>query len=139
MKKIISILLTITWMIIIFVLSNQNSSETTNATGIIYKLFGITNDSTLLFLLIRKLAHIIEYLILGILVYNMLKNFNISNIIICSILVCLIYSLSDEIHQLFIRGREGKLIDCLIDMIGSSIGIFIYNLKQNFNKRLPKN
>lgn len=139
MKKIISILLTITWMIIIFVLSNQNSSETTNTTGIIYKLFGITNDSTLLFLLIRKLAHIIEYLILGILVYNMFKNFNISNIIICSILVCLIYSLSDEIHQLFMQGREGKLIDCLIDMIGSSIGIFIYNLKQNFNKRLPKN
>ena len=139
MKKVISILLTIIWMIVIFMLSNQNSIETNNTTNIVYKIFGIENNSVIVFNLIRKLAHLIEYLILGLLVYNMLKNFNISNVIICSILICIIYSCTDEIHQLFIQGRECKITDCLIDVFGSSIGIFIYNLKQNLNKRLSKN
>ena len=125
-------------MLIIFLLSNQNSADTTNTTGIVYRVFGINSDSLLVFVIIRKCAHFIEYLILGILVYNMFKSFNISDIILCSILLCALYACSDEIHQLFIQGREGKITDCLIDLIGSSTGILLIKLKQKFNKRLSK-
>ncbi len=136
MRKVISILLVVVWMLVIFYLSNQNKVETNETTDIIYKLFHIKSDSLILFTLIRKSAHLIEYLILGILVYNMFKNYNISNIILCSIFICIIYSCTDEIHQVFIEGRDGKIIDCIIDTIGSSIGIIIMNLRQ---KRLSKN
>ena len=139
MKKILSIVLVISWMIVIFIFSNQNSEETTRTTGFIYRLFGINTDSSFTFILIRKSAHIIEYLVLGLLIYNMFKNFNVQHIYICTILLCIIYSNIDEIHQLFIQGREGKIIDSLIDMFGCSIGLLFIFLRQKINKRLSKN
>lgn len=139
MKKILSIVLVILWMIVIFLFSSQNSEETVSTTNLIYKLFNINTDSLFIFTLIRKIAHFIEYLILSLLVYNMFKKFNVQNIYICTILLCIIYSCSDEIHQLFIPGREGKVIDSLIDIFGSSIGLLFIFLKQKLNKRLLKN
>ena len=139
MKKVLSIILVILWMIVIFLFSNQNSIDSTESTNLIYRLFGINTDSIFIFVLIRKCVHLIEYLILGLLVYNMFKNFNIKRIYICTILFCVIYSCTDEIHQLFIPGREGKLIDCFIDTLGSSIGLIFIFLKQKLNKRLLKN
>ena len=139
MKKVLSIILVILWMIVIFLFSNQNSIDSTESTNLIYRLFGINTDSIFIFVLIRKCAHLIEYLILGLLVYNMFKSFNIKKIYICTILFCIICSCTDEIHQLFIPGREGKLIDCFIDTLGSSIGLIFIFLKQKLNKRLSKN
>lgn len=74
---------------------------------------------------VRKLAHFTIYLILGILVYLYIKEFNISNKFIVSLLICIIYALTDEIHQLFIVGRSGNIKDVCIDSLGSMIGIFI--------------
>ena len=139
MKKIISIILVIIWMVIIFLLSNQSGNDSTSTTGLLYKLFGITNDSEFLFILIRKIAHFTEYLILGILVYNMFKSFNVNNILLCTILLCITYSCIDEIHQLFVQGRDCKITDCLIDVLGSLFGLFLIKMKQKFNKRLSKN
>lgn len=42
-----------------------------------------------------------------------------------STLFCIIYALSDEIHQLFVFGRSGELKDVLIDTIGSFLGIIL--------------
>lgn len=139
MKKVISIILVIIWMVVIFLLSNQNTVETNNTTNIIYRIFNINSDSTLLFTIIRKFAHFFEYLILGLLVYNMFKKFNISNIMMCSLLLCIIYSCLDEIHQIFVPGRTFKIYDCLIDTLGSFIGIMLYRLVEKFHKRLSKN
>lgn len=50
---------------------------------------------------------------------------NNSKILIISILMCVIYACSDEIHQLFVFGRSGEIRDVLIDFIGSFIGILI--------------
>jgi VanZ family protein len=76
---------------------------------------------------VRKMAHFTIYLILGILVYIFIDDLNLKNIILISLMVCLIYSISDEIHQLFIEGRTGKMADVLIDTCGSFIGIVIVN------------
>ena len=40
-----------------------------------------------------------------------------------SLLIGIEYASLDEIHQLFIEGRAGKITDVLIDTIGISIGI----------------
>ena len=45
-----------------------------------------------------------------------------------SILLCIIYVTSDEIHQIFTIGRAGRIKDILIDSVGSITGIYLYKL-----------
>lgn len=120
------------WMVIIFLLSNQKGSDSSNlSNGMLYtifKTFSLANSliNDYLFVLIRKLAHFTEYLILGILVLNLLKEFKIKNIFIISAYTCLLYATIDEIHQLFINSRSGSIIDVMIDFFGVLVGLFIY-------------
>lgn len=132
MKKIISIVLVVVWMIVIFILSNEDASKSTDTTNFILRLLGI-NSNTFLFMLIRKIAHFSEYLILGLLVYNMFNKFEINNYYFV-ILICIIYACLDEIHQLFIEGRTCSNIDVLIDTSGSVLSIFIYKIKNKLLK-----
>lgn len=78
--------------------------------------------------LIRKYAHVVVYLVLGMLVMNA---FVVSGIRGCktfvfSLTFCFFYAASDEIHQLFVPGRGAKATDVLIDSIGALIGIGLY-------------
>ena len=120
-------------MLIIFMLSNDNGIQSSGKSdGIAYFIaskINIINTDDLIFI-IRKMAHITEYLILGILLFNVLKDYNIINtkLVIITIIFCFTYAISDEVHQLFIQSRSGKFSDVLIDTIGSSIGSFIYYL-----------
>ena len=85
MKKIITIILIIIWMVTVFIFSNQPSEESDNLSeGFTTKMLKILNlypdnqeqvdkiDSA-----IRKIAHYIEYLIGGILIYTHINLYNI--------------------------------------------------------------
>lgn len=126
-KKIISIILVILWMGLIFKMSSYNGIDSGNQSGFIVNfianIFNINNLDIISFI-VRKIAHLSEYLILGILVHNLIKNYNKKTFI--AILICIIYAISDEIHQIFVPGREFKLLDICIDSIGSIIGIYMY-------------
>ena len=138
---VLKLLLLFIWLTFIFFMSNQNGSQSNELTNsIIYNFFKLFNlsDSTIeilisnLFFIIRKLAHFTEYFILGILFMNLFKEFNIvskKKLIYCCLL-CLLYAISDEFHQLFIGSRNGSIIDVLIDFIGSISGVLIYKLVQ---------
>ena len=76
---------------------------------------------------IRKLAHITEYLILGFLMFNLLNQYSVTNIYY-AIGLSILYSCTDEFHQLFISGRSGSIRDVLIDTIGILIGTYLYKL-----------
>ena len=76
---------------------------------------------------IRKIAHITEYLILGFLTFNLLKQYSVTNIYY-AIGLSILYSCTDEFHQLFISGRSGSIRDVLIDSIGILIGTYLYKL-----------
>ena len=76
---------------------------------------------------IRKIAHITEYLILGFLIFNLLKQYSVTNIYY-AIGLSILYSCTDEFHQLFINGRSGSIRDVLIDTIGILIGTYLYKL-----------
>ena len=76
---------------------------------------------------IRKIAHITEYLILGFLMFNLLKQYSVTNIYY-AIGLSILYSCTDEFHQLFISGRSGSIRDVLIDSIGILIGTYLYKL-----------
>lgn len=133
-NKKLNLILVIIWMIIIFIMSSFNSTESSNQSNfivdIIANIFHITNINTLS-IIIRKLAHYTEYLILGILVINL--NNNKSKSIYLSIIICLLYAISDEFHQSFVPGRSCQILDIAIDFLGSLTGIFIYKL---INKKI---
>lgn len=131
MKNKISIILVILWMILIFIMSSFNANSSSNQSNfivdIVVNILKIDNIE-LLSLIIRKLAHFTEYFILGILVINMFNRNNISNKYLISIILCIIYACTDEIHQFFVPGRSCQVTDVIIDSMGSIMGIYLYKL-----------
>ena len=128
-KNKISLLLVTLWMIFIFVMSSFDATGSSNQSNFIVDIItSIINikDIGLLSLIIRKLAHFIEYFILGILVINFITRYDKK--IIIAILLCIIYATSDEIHQIFVPGRSCQIIDIMIDSLGSIMGIYLYKL-----------
>lgn len=121
-------------MAIIFYLSSQVSTDSSNTTNIvinimysIYKALFRNNAISLevfanyVFAPTRKLAHLTEYAILGMLFYININNNKIKYSLILSIL----FSISDEIHQYFVPGRFCSVTDVLIDTCGIVLGIFL--------------
>lgn len=148
MKKLIKYILIIFWMCLIFYFSNQPSSESTSVSdGVMAKIINIveviTNhefnetqiDNIYKYGItpLRKLAHFSIYFILGILMYNLVKEYN-KKILVISLLCCILYACSDEIHQLFIFGRSGEVRDVLIDSLGSLLGILLIKKLENRKK-----
>lgn len=131
MKNKISIILVILWMILIFIMSsfdaNNSSNQSNFIVDIVVNILKIDNIE-LLSLIIRKLAHFTEYFILGILVINMFNRNNISNKYLISIILCIIYACTDEIHQFFVPGRSCQVTDVIIDSMGSIMGVYLYKL-----------
>jgi VanZ family protein len=77
--------------------------------------------------ILRDAAHIIEFLILGILVGSyFLKYFSSSlKMIFLPLLFCLVIALIDETIQIFSPGRAFEFYDLLLDTIGFLPGIFL--------------
>lgn len=142
MKRVINIILIILWMGLIFVLSNDTAVESSKKSdGLIVRcvqdiikrdLSTKEKEKVLKYLVkpVRKSAHFFLYFVLGILIINLFKSFELFNYktILLAILLCFLYACSDEIHQLFIKGRSCEVRDILIDTIGSLSGISVYYL-----------
>ncbi len=142
MKRAINIILIILWMSLIFVLSNDTAEESSKKSdGLIVRcvqdiikrdLSTKEKEKVLKYLVkpVRKSAHFFLYFVLGILMINLFKSFELFNYktILLAILLCFLYACSDEIHQLFVKGRSCEVRDVLIDTIGSLSGISVYYL-----------
>lgn len=142
-KKIIAIVLLVLWSMLIFSFSNDNGVESSSlsdkVTTIFYKIINIEPSKETFSKtagVIRKLAHFTEYLILGILIINLLITFNVNNkTILIAIILAILYAASDEIHQLFIDGRNGNLVDVLIDSLGAVSGILLFNYIRRIHEK----
>ena len=81
---------------------------------------------------IRKCAHLTEYAILALLLWRALRKpvkgdtrpWRGSEARLALVLVAL-YSATDEIHQLFVPGRQGSVWDVLLDTTGAAIGLLL--------------
>lgn len=141
-KKLIYTILLVIWMVVIFLFSNQNGikSEATSDSFVAKIVDAVTNNEikeskkdkiiTNTRFVVRKFAHFTIYLILGILAYLTLSSYRIPRVVIYSILLCFIYACSDEIHQMFLSGRTARILDVIIDISGSIVGIIISSLKR---------
>jgi len=75
----------------------------------------------------RKYAHFMLFLIFGMLVISLVKSYSFKsvNAYILTLLICLLYAVSDEIHQIFVAGRGCQRQDVVIDFSGSFLGSLI--------------
>ncbi len=78
--------------------------------------------------LIRKGAHFIIYLLLGVLVFLTLKNYQVKHAFLYSILFCFFYACTDEFHQLFVNERTARFFDVFIDTSGASVGVLFLDI-----------
>lgn len=116
--KLLNWTLVILWMALIFFLSYQSAVESSElSSGITKRLHDLIKviasdinlDQGSINHIIRKLAHFFIYLILGLLVANAITSSNIPNfkLVLLAFIICILYAISDEIHQLFVPGRSG--------------------------------
>ena len=147
----------IIWAGFIFTMSNMNIAESNNQSKstistIIDGTLNITNDFGITTkkpdktkknqiinkynYIVRRTAHVIEYLIFTILIIIALHSNGLKGkkVYIIALLICFIYACTDEYHQTFIEGRTGQFYDCLVDLVGGLLGcsfmIAIKKIKQ---------
>ncbi len=144
------------WMVFIFAMSAQPGDESGDLSGgITHMLVRIVNGifsvgwseaaelevADMIHLPIRKIAHMTEYGVLAVLWYGTCKTVvapgvqsrkRNSRITVTGkaygmawiLTVC--YAVTDEIHQIFVPGRSGNLIDVVIDALGAFLALLIF-------------
>ena len=139
-KKIIKLVLVLIIMFTIFTFSGENDTKSNSRSdGIIVRTCEfvlnrkLTDKEKELYIekyvaVVRKTAHFSLYFLLGLFYISFLKEFNLNDkkLLIYTILFVFIYACSDEIHQLFIRGRSGEITDVLIDTLGGFTSSILY-------------
>jgi Predicted integral membrane protein len=126
------VILTIVWMIVIFLFSSQTGDNSNmNNVFIVDLLKKIGIDFTRfasgidINFLIRKAAHVTEYLILGMLLYKAYESYLFSGYEMASLFTGFIYACTDEFHQYFIPGRGPSFRDVLVDTSGVVLGVVL--------------
>ncbi len=136
-RKLLILLAVVFWMAIIFKLSAQPgeqsnllSTKVTTAIVSLAKLFRPDVNVVSLNYFIRKCAHFLAYLVLGIIVLFAMRRIGVMGKqgVVFTLLLCIGYAITDELHQAFVPGRTPKLLDVLIDSSGASLGIGMFIL-----------
>lgn len=119
------------WMLVIFLFSNQ-ASHTSSAQSTVFvhaleTLHASLPEDVLTFLT-RKAAHTFIYFVLGILMFNVVRSYNLPTrrAILLSIVFVCGYACTDEFHQIFVSGRSPEVTDVLIDTCGGALGVAAY-------------
>ncbi|MDU4753179.1 MAG: VanZ family protein, partial [Clostridium butyricum] len=127
-KYVINLLLIVIWMTFIFLMSNQPAETSdSQSLGIISILSKLGIDMSGIFgdianFIVRKCAHFLEYMILGFLIINLIKeDLKLKYIVLIVISGVFLYACTDEFHQLFVSGRDGNLRDIFIDTSGGTV------------------
>ena len=139
-RRKVYLILTVVWMAVIFSFSakpgDESEIQSLRAGKIVCSIFvpGYENMSEQeqismaenIDYPVRKAAHATEYailagLMLGIVVTSLINWKHLLEVVF----VAVIYESTDELHQLFVPGRNGQFIDVVIDGVGALIGVLI--------------
>ena len=138
LRRVVLYICTIIYMAAIFYFSSQNQVASTELSDKVVKpvmnvveqtqivdrkfdIFDYFNFSER----IRDVMHFLEYAVLGVLTWLSVETFNMKQKRLVTILFCILYACSDEIHQIFVQGRGASIYDVIIDACGSLIGLGI--------------
>ena len=142
MKKIVKFVLVLLCMLTIFFFSSDNADQSNKKSdGVIIRTSEILlgrelnnrekeNIINRFVIPVRKTAHFTIYFILGLCFINLLKEYMVidKRSIVYTILFVAVYACSDELHQLFVSGRSGELLDVFIDTTGGFVGSIVYKI-----------
>jgi len=109
-------------MTFIFLLSNRQKVAFTQNYPVSFTIF--------------KSLHLIEYAVLFLLWLRFLGLAGLKNPFYLALFLTFGYGLSDELHQSFIIGREGKLLDAFVDGLGGILGWFLIEKSKLLKKLL---
>lgn len=139
--KAIFWVLVVIWMIVIFLFSAQSADTSSNTSGQFIKSIAcvvkpdIKNASEYdqeqfieqLQHIVRKSAHFTEYAVLGVLLFIALYQYKMKYRykFLCAWIIATTYAATDELHQLFVSGRAGRITDVCIDSLGALTGIIL--------------
>jgi len=82
-------------------------------------------------LVLRKAAHAVEFAVLGALLLRALGSERAA----LALAFGIAYAASDELHQLFVPGRRGSVLDVLIDAVGVALGVALW---RRLSRRTPR-
>lgn len=142
--KILTTFLTVLVMALIFVSSAQNADESnmTSAffSNLLVRFFRPEYDSLppaeqqavfdTIQAVVRKTAHFSAFALLGVCLRLCLESWfgESRRLWLWSLLGCVLYAVSDELHQLISNGRSCEIRDMLIDSAGALAGIVLAGL-----------
>lgn len=138
LSDIIPWILLILWMGIIFYFSSQVATTSDHLSkGIVRRITEFisrgnrqlsyheleTYDN-----IIRKLAHFTIYFVMGLFCSNALYHLRVKKNywILISIVICILFAISDEFHQAFVPGRGPRIFDIIVDTSGAFLGTMLY-------------
>ena len=70
-------------------------------------------------LFLRKLAHMAEYAVLGLLLLRAVGREG------PAVVLAIAYAVTDEVHQGFVEGRHGAWYDVAVDAAGVLLGVYV--------------
>lgn len=161
MKRRLRICFVIMWLTLIFMFSAQPDSRSYEISGSVsfqlVKLYDRLNhagmnrqemETTALHIEypVRKVAHMSEYAVLSLLflitffAYSRQEPGSRKIRLICLLALMAVFCCAclDEFHQLFVRGREGKFTDVLIDLAGAGAALAVAGLILSHNMKKRK-
>lgn len=155
--------------VIYYFSDQPDTISTIQSHGVIYSFAGllgreVRNMNKLVTIdgILRESAHGVEFCLLAMLVYNSLylclnyrkqeemllsaetgvictDKFRNIKCFLCGLVICTIYALTDEIHQIPVPGRAFELIDLFIDITGIIIGLALMYLIRIICERKRRN
>lgn len=122
MKRYIHWIPALAWMAMIFFMSHQSGSNLNSVLPWFQRLFPFMQDF--------NWGHFVAYFVLALTFYWALGRTyaNIRGRLIV-VLLCVLYGMTDEIHQLFVSGRTADWIDLRNDAIGAFIAMFFVSIR----------
>lgn len=136
--RYIFLALSVGLMALIFWFSSKDSDESGNMSdgaasvlGNFLRIFLSEEAVESALLYIRQYAHFFLYACLGVSVSISVFTFPCGHgwaFWLLPVLICLLYACTDEIHQLFVPGRSGKLSDVGVDALGFCLAVLVCNL-----------
>lgn len=153
--RTILLILLLSLMTAIFVFSHQPADLSSQVSGgLIYRVlnFIVSGFDSLsederaqmvesLQYIVRKGAHALSYAVMGALSMGLMSTFDFKKRglpALSAFLISFLYSVSDEIHQLFVQGRSGQVSDVFLDSCGAifgivAVGFFVWIVRKRRN------
>ncbi len=133
-----SFLIVISLLILIFCLSAQDGSDSTETSHWFTSLINFILPFSVSESTIRTLAHFSEFACLSFFVLNLTFSYFEKLKPVYSLIFSFVYAISDEIHQIFVPGRACQIEDMLVDLAGIISGIIVYTILFKFTNLIIK-